>query len=54
MRYGPQWKAHRRLFHQSLLPSTLAHYQPAQLRITHTFLRRTLEDPEAFLKHGEA
>ena len=53
MRYGPQWRAHRRVLHQSLLPGPLARYEAARLRMTRDFLRRLLESPEAFLKHCE-
>lgn len=53
MRYGPQWRAHRRVLHQSLLPGPLARYDAARLRMTRDFLRRLLESPEAFLKHCE-
>ncbi|KAI0687567.1 cytochrome P450 [Earliella scabrosa] len=53
LRYGPQWRAHRRVFHQELLPNSIVRYQPLQRRVAHQLLHDLLESPQLFTKHVE-
>ncbi|PPQ95404.1 hypothetical protein CVT26_008250 [Gymnopilus dilepis] len=46
MRYGEQWKKHRRVFHQQFQQSVAQTYWPIQRREAHALLRRLLDSPE--------
>ncbi|KAK7692432.1 hypothetical protein QCA50_004057 [Cerrena zonata] len=45
MRYSPEWRNHRREFHQFFHQRKVSVYQPIQLRECRAFLRRALHDP---------
>ncbi|KAJ7169194.1 cytochrome P450 [Mycena crocata] len=51
MRYGEEWRAHRRLFKQAFTPKASLQYQPKQMVAAHTLLRACLKTPEDFLEH---
>lgn len=45
MPYGPEWRAHRRFFHQYFKQEALGEYLPVQMNETRLFLRRASDDP---------
>lgn len=45
MSYGPNWRAHRRCFHQYFNQNIVEQYLPVQLQQTHLFLQRALDVP---------
>ncbi|KDQ52205.1 hypothetical protein JAAARDRAFT_138959 [Jaapia argillacea MUCL 33604] len=51
MRYGPQWRDYRRVFHQHFNQVAVDKYQDIQARESQVFLRRLLETPEDFFDH---
>ncbi|KAI0763838.1 CyP450 monooxygenase [Trametes elegans] len=52
--YGPHWRQHRRIFHQSLQLQTInTRYSESQRRVTHGLLRNLLESPTKFEHHLE-
>lgn len=42
MNYGPQWRTHRRMFHQQFYETTVSKYRPMQQRQVRAFLARML------------
>lgn len=50
LRYGPEWRAHRRIFNQKFKADVVESYQPIQLKNIHTLLRDLLEDPGDFME----
>ena len=53
LRYGQEWRTHRRVFHQELLPNVVVQYQPLQRRVTHQLLHDLLETPQELFQHIE-
>ncbi|KAF9267146.1 cytochrome P450 [Marasmius fiardii PR-910] len=53
MGYGKHdiMRAQRRLFQQEFNPIAAERFQPLEIKVAHTFLRRLLDDPESFLVH---
>ncbi|KAJ7046052.1 cytochrome P450 [Mycena alexandri] len=51
MKYGDEWRAHRRLFNQGFTAKASAKYKPKQLTATHNLLRRFLREPDEFMAH---
>ncbi|KAJ7164332.1 cytochrome P450 [Mycena filopes] len=51
MRYGDEWRTHRRLFGQAFTPKACINYRPKQLSAAHELLRRCLRQPEDFRDH---
>ncbi|KAJ6503785.1 cytochrome P450 [Mycena sanguinolenta] len=51
MKYGKDWRAHRRLFNQKFTSKASAQYQPQQLAASHELLRRFLRAPDDFMDH---
>ncbi|KAJ7889513.1 cytochrome P450 [Mycena olivaceomarginata] len=51
MKYGNEWRAHRRLFNQGFTAKASLQYQPQQLTATHELLRRFLRAPDDFMGH---
>ncbi|KAJ7762871.1 cytochrome P450 [Mycena olivaceomarginata] len=51
MKYGNEWRAHRRLFNQGFTAKASLQYQPQQLTATHELLRRFLHAPDDFMGH---
>ncbi|KAJ7152095.1 cytochrome P450 [Mycena filopes] len=51
MKYGEEWRIHRRLFNQGFTGKAAAKYQPKQLSATHQLLRCFLQEPEEFMAH---
>ncbi|KDQ53889.1 hypothetical protein JAAARDRAFT_415809 [Jaapia argillacea MUCL 33604] len=51
MRYGPQWREYRRVFHQHFNQLAVNKYEDIQARESRVFLCRLLENPEDFLDH---
>lgn len=50
MRYGPKWRAHRRLFNEKFRADAAVSYQPAQLNSAYTLLRGILKNPNDFVE----
>ncbi|TEB31969.1 cytochrome P450 [Coprinellus micaceus] len=46
MDYGPFWREHRKVFHQSLHPVAAKQYTPHITKTTHSLLKRFLNDPD--------
>ncbi|KAJ7664491.1 cytochrome P450 [Mycena polygramma] len=51
MKYGDEWRAHRRLFNQKFTPKASVKYQPQQLAATQELLRRFLQEPGDCMAH---
>ncbi|KAJ7723504.1 cytochrome P450 [Mycena maculata] len=51
MKYGDEWRTHRRLFKQGFTPKASLKYRPKQLTATHRVLRLILHRPDAFMDH---
>ncbi|KAF7350121.1 Cytochrome P450 [Mycena venus] len=51
MKYGDEWRAHRRLFNQRFTAKASLQYRPQQLAATHELLRRFLHAPDDFMAH---
>ncbi|EEB89177.1 hypothetical protein MPER_12751 [Moniliophthora perniciosa FA553] len=51
MEYGDEWRAQRRLFQQEFHPTAAERFQPLEAQVTHTFLRRLLDQPNDFVAH---
>ncbi|KAJ7101281.1 cytochrome P450 [Mycena belliarum] len=51
MRYGDQWRTHRRLFNQRFIPKAAEKYRPQQVLATHRLLRRLQQTPDDFVDH---
>ncbi|KAF8140771.1 cytochrome P450 [Mycena galopus ATCC 62051] len=51
MKYGEEWRTHRRLFNQGFNVTAARKYQPHELTVAHTLLGRLLTDPDAFSAH---
>ncbi|KAH9912858.1 cytochrome P450 [Epithele typhae] len=45
MRYGPRWRANRKLFSQFFNPTGIVKYRDAQRAVAHELLQRLLADP---------
>ncbi|KAF7364088.1 Cytochrome P450 [Mycena sanguinolenta] len=51
MKYGDQWRTHRRLFNQALNSKMSQTYWPQELHAIRNVLRRLLQTPDNFLAH---
>ncbi|KAJ7625702.1 cytochrome P450 [Roridomyces roridus] len=51
MKYGDEWRIHRRLANQALSVKASRKYEPHALLATQKLLRSMLNDPDAFLTH---
>lgn len=51
MNYGPEWRTHRRAFHQQMNSEVIAKYEPLQTNATRDTLRRLLESPKDWDDH---
>ncbi|KAI0752761.1 cytochrome P450 [Daedaleopsis nitida] len=51
MRYGQQWREHRRVFWEYFHPTVSAGYRPIQRAAAHRFLYKVLTDPTRFKDH---
>lgn len=51
MRYGPRWRAHRKLFNDFINPSTAKNYDANQAKVLSNFLVNLHKKPEAFKEH---
>ncbi|KAJ7486679.1 cytochrome P450, partial [Mycena latifolia] len=51
MRYGPQWKTHRKVFMQQFQPSEALFHRPSELEATRVLLQRLLDSPGKFERH---
>ncbi|KAJ4501089.1 cytochrome P450 [Lentinula lateritia] len=51
MAYGDEWRAQRKLFQQEFHPQAAERFQPLEVRVTHQFLNRLLEDPKNYVHH---
>ncbi|KAJ7729931.1 cytochrome P450 [Mycena metata] len=51
MRYGPRWKAHRKVFIQQFQPSEVLLHRPAELQAARVLLGRLLDSPSKFERH---
>lgn len=51
MPYGSNWRAHRRLFQQTLSARSSLRFRPQVLNAAREFLRRFLDRPEDFMTH---
>lgn len=50
MPYGPEWRAHRRIFHEKFRDAAVVAYQPSQLKSVNNLLRDLVEAPEDFME----
>ncbi|EKM54974.1 uncharacterized protein PHACADRAFT_142793 [Phanerochaete carnosa HHB-10118-sp] len=50
-RYGPYWRDARRVFSQAFHPQVVVRYRPAEVKLTHKFLRDLIDTPEDFRGH---
>ncbi|KAJ6452467.1 cytochrome P450 [Mycena sanguinolenta] len=53
MRYGDEWRTHRRLFNQGFTAQASLKYRPKQLGATRDLLKRFLTHPDRFMDHFE-
>ncbi|TFK34708.1 cytochrome P450 [Crucibulum laeve] len=51
MRYGENWRAHRKIFHQQFQQSVAPTYWPLQIKEAHSLLRRLLRAPQDLTVH---
>ncbi|KAJ3746113.1 cytochrome P450 [Lentinula detonsa] len=51
MAYGDEWRAQRKLFQQEFHPQAAERFHPLEVRVTHQFLNRLLEDPKNYVHH---
>ncbi|KAJ7279712.1 cytochrome P450 [Mycena rebaudengoi] len=51
MKYGDEWRTHRRLFNQAFNVKASRKYEPQELAGTHALLTRLLSSPEGFIDH---
>ncbi|KAJ7776522.1 cytochrome P450 [Mycena maculata] len=51
MKYGEEWRTHRRLFNQEFNTQSSLNFRPAERAASHGLLRRLLRDPDDFLGH---
>jgi len=47
----PRWRQHRKLAHRFFNVNAAVEFQPRQVKGTHEFLQRLLDDPEKFAEH---
>ncbi|KAJ7479162.1 cytochrome P450 [Mycena latifolia] len=52
MKYGDEWRAHRRLFNQAFTARASLKYRPKRLRATHELLRHFQHGPDDFMHHS--
>ncbi|KAJ6523882.1 cytochrome P450 [Mycena vulgaris] len=51
MKYGDEWRTHRRLFSQEFNATNSKRFRPKELVATHELLRQLLRTPEGFREH---
>ncbi|KAJ7463862.1 cytochrome P450 [Mycena galericulata] len=51
MKYGDEWRTHRRLLKQEFTPKGIVKHRPSQLAAAHGVLRGFLSAPESFMIH---
>ncbi|KAF9044364.1 putative CyP450 monooxygenase [Panaeolus papilionaceus] len=51
MRYGPNWRRHRKMFHDQFNANVVVKYDDVQLGEVRKFLDRLLEEPKEFTHH---
>ncbi|KAJ7610063.1 cytochrome P450 [Roridomyces roridus] len=51
MKYGDDWRAHRRLFNKAFNIQTARNYEPYELAGAHRLLKRFLHTPDKFAEH---
>ncbi|KAH9929014.1 cytochrome P450 [Epithele typhae] len=51
LRYGEEWRRHRRAIHQYFNAGAVAQYAKSQKLETHRLVRRLIDDPEHFRNH---
>ncbi|KAJ7111231.1 cytochrome P450 [Mycena epipterygia] len=51
MKYGDEWRTHRRLFNQAFNAKASQQYRSQEVAATNTLLMRMLQAPDAFLAH---
>ncbi|PPQ95248.1 hypothetical protein CVT26_014939 [Gymnopilus dilepis] len=51
MPYGPDWRAHRRIFEQSFNASSAHQFEPTEVASSRKLLRNLLQDPKGFMSH---
>ncbi|KAI0642617.1 cytochrome P450 [Trametes meyenii] len=49
--YTPEWRRHRKAFHQLFNQNVIPDYQPGQVMQTRRFLRKLLDRPHDFVSH---
>ncbi|KAF8171822.1 hypothetical protein BJ912DRAFT_860378 [Pholiota molesta] len=52
MRYGPEWRAHRRMYNQAFKPEASLNYRPTQTRKVNDFLYGLVNTPEDWENHN--
>lgn len=53
MQHGPDWKEHRRAFHQSFNNTAVAEFHPIIYEERDILLKKLKESPEDFMHHVE-
>ena len=51
LRYGLEWRDHRRSLHEHFHPNIVHNYYSAQVSATRAFLRHLLKSPDDFVLH---
>ncbi|KAI0743770.1 cytochrome P450 [Daedaleopsis nitida] len=51
LRYGDDWRMHRKLEHSALGPAAVKQYQPIQEDLAALLAKQMLDDPEGFVDH---
>ncbi|KAJ7483546.1 cytochrome P450 [Mycena latifolia] len=51
MKYGDQWRSHRKMFHEAFNVGAVKQFQQQELAAAHTLLRRILQDPRDVMRH---
>ncbi|KAJ7109594.1 cytochrome P450 [Mycena crocata] len=51
MKYGDEWRTHRRLFNEAFTVKASQKYEPQEEAVTRTLLKRLLQTPDDFIDH---
>lgn len=51
LRYGPQWRLHRKMFHVALSKESAAVFRPMDLQKVYQFIQNLLSNPQDYPLH---
>ncbi|KAJ7496489.1 cytochrome P450 [Mycena latifolia] len=51
LKYGDQWRSHRKIFHEAFNVGAAKRFHPQERAVAHALLRRTLDDPKDVMHH---